>query len=216
MQQSVVTIVSVEEGKSGVGQYGPWQAYAIKDAGGNKYDTFKDDHANVARVLIGKSALVGYEIEERVVAGDDGQPRTFKNLRLKSIAEWAGGQPGAVNPQVQQAAVQTAATVTPTIVPAPTPAPAASGGSQAEYRRSKDELRRSEALGHALRLIELGVLPIEIKSFADVDQAVQFVGTYLENGAPEGSSAASSPAPAAGSPDGEPVAFDPETGAPLY
>lgn len=205
-------ITGVDEGASGVGQYGPWQAYNIKTAGGNRYGTFKDEHAAVARLAQqnGLQVSLTYDTETVSKLKDDGTPVTYHNHKLKSI-ELVGGNSAGAQALVQQPQVtqQTGyANPNPTVNPTP------QGGSQDAYRRSKEELRRSDSLSLAVKLVEAGV---SAENLASVEPVRALVARFLETGSwdfqPQ---TAGQPFTPSMDTAPEPVAFDPQTGAPIY
>ena len=112
MAEQVVTIKAVFE-NTGSSSKGPWTRYDIKDAGGNKYQTFSDALGQKAHELKGKSAKVTYHEEER------------------------GGYVNKVVDGIEAAGSETAQ----------------AAPSQDEFRRSKEEMRRTEAVKAAATLI---------------------------------------------------------------
>lgn len=82
LAEQVVTIKAVFP-NSGQNAKGPWTRYDIKDAGGNKYQTFNDQLGKKAEALKGQSVKVTYHEETR---GD------YTNNVLDSIGEAGAGE----------------------------------------------------------------------------------------------------------------------------
>ncbi len=193
--QAVGVLTEYTIPKTGTNDNGFWQLHQFKDAGGNKYKTFEDDLANIAKPFVGTGAqvLLTYEESQREYT-HNGVQKTTTDKKLTSIEPYTG-QAVATPPPAQPA--QQAQTT--------------GGGSQAEYRRSKEELRRSEALAHALQLVGVGLMAAN--SWPELTVAAKIVGDWLETG--QLATAATSQ-PTMDTSPGEPVAFDPQTGAPIY
>ena len=64
MSEQIVTISKVFE-EHGNGQKGPWTRYDVKDAGGNKYQTFNAQLGAQAKEAQGKSVILTYHEEAR-------------------------------------------------------------------------------------------------------------------------------------------------------
>jgi len=168
--QQVVTLTGVEV-KTGQGQSGPWVLKAYRDAGGNKYQTFKPELQQIADGLLNQPVSITWETQDRL--DRNGQTRT--NNVLTSI-EAAQGAPAAQVAAPQVAAPQAAAA-----------APA--GDSRGAV------INRSAALARAIEAHAAGIAvvssPVQLFAIADL-----FVG-YIEGGSSAAGSAASSPAQAA-------------------
>ena len=174
--QQVVTLVDYSVPKIGNGQHGPWSLHVFKDAGGNKYQTFKDDVANVARGLMNTPVSVTYDVETRSYQDQQGQTRQAQNNVLTSVEAANGQQTVGGFPAGQQAA--TAAPVASQglpLAPATTLAPAAQVVDQRQTI-----INRSAALARAIEAHAAGIAvvqdPAQLAAVADL-----FV-KYIETG----------------------------------
>jgi hypothetical protein len=164
--QQVVTLVEYSVPKTGQSQHGPWSLHVFKDAGGNKYQTFKDDVANVARGLMNTPVSVTYDVETRNYQDQQGQARQAQNNVLTSVEAANGQQTVGGFPAGQQAA--TAAPV------AAQTAPAQSSDPRGTI------INRSAALARAIEAHAAGIAvvqdPSQLAAVADL-----FV-KYIETG----------------------------------
>ena len=164
--QQVVTFIEYNVPKTGNGQYGPWSLHQFKDAGGNKYQTFKDEIANVARGLMNTPVSVTYDVETRSYTKQDGTAGQAQNNVLTSV-EAANGQQAIVQQSV----------VAP--VSAPVSAPALAQPTPAQDDR-QTIINRSAALARAIEAHAAGISAVSDPS--QLELIANLFVKYIETG----------------------------------
>ena len=143
----VVTFSSVETKKTGNSKRGPWALRLFATAGGTKFQTFDVDLGESLEAHLNLPLEITYEIEDN---GD------FKNNVIKGWKPASEQAVQASEPVQSVASNGAAAELRPT-------------SSQDEFRRSKEEMRYTEAVKAAATILasEQDFTVAELKAVAD-------------------------------------------------
>ncbi len=152
---------------SGSNSKGLWTRYDVKTANGLKFQTFDDGLGQTARGLEKREVKIDYEAQERSYTDKNGFPQTSTNNVIKSISP-VGEQTGNV-------VGDTILSVTK---------PASQGASQDEFRRPKEEMRRSEAVNAAAIILASPNFPEEF-SIDNLAALAGEIAKLLETGTVE-------------------------------
>lgn len=151
--QQVVTITGFEEKKRGESQYGPWALRLFTTAGGTKFQTFDVDLGD-SLIAGGLNTPVSVEYEIEETSKDG---KTYKNNVIKG---WGPPSETATASEPSQ----------------PT-------SSQDEFRRSKEEMRRTEAVKAAATIIASPNWQGD-QSIETLGALAEAVSDLIANGAP--------------------------------